>query len=389
MTSLQWIDAQLPGRPALGIDEISDLIGLVYDGPLLDIPWQSLLDALRHLLAANYVTLVLRPPSSTSPGLMITSSAVDTTVGTGAYAQHFYAIDPFVNLPNAQVLTVHELIGEARWLESEIYRFFNKPYDVLEIMGVDIRAEHGVECRLRICRPHGSDRFSEADKALCRRIVPHLERAVRIHANLNTTESERRFYAGTVDRLLIGSVILDDTGQVLTTNGMADALLAEKDGLVICNGQLMADSAQENRKLQALVRQAIALRDSEQPGIPLGLSVPRKSDRARLGLLVRSIASQKWSERPRQPAVAVFIRDPDQKALGSAELLRNMFDFTRTEASLVLLLTQGLSLDEAAQELDIRRNTARAHLRAVFSKTGVTRQAALVQTVLHSIIPLD
>ncbi|WP_455289098.1 hypothetical protein [Cupriavidus necator] len=99
MTSLQWIDAQLPGQPALGMDEISDLIGLVYDGPLLDIPWQSLLDALRHLLAANYVTLVLRPPSNTSPGLMITSSAVDTTVGTGAYAQHFYAIDPSSTCP--------------------------------------------------------------------------------------------------------------------------------------------------------------------------------------------------------------------------------------------------------------------------------------------------
>ncbi|QQX89149.1 LuxR family transcriptional regulator (plasmid) [Cupriavidus necator] len=388
MTHPPWIDVQHPGQSALGVDEISDLIGLVYDGPLLDIPWQSLLDALRHLLAANYVTLVLRPPSNTSPGLMITSSAVDTTVGTGAYAQHFYAIDPFVNLPNEQVLTAYELIGETKWLESEIYRFFNKPYDVLHIMGVDIRPEQGVECRLRVCRPHGSDKFSNADKALCQRIVPHLQRAVRIHANLDTTESERRLYAGTVDRLLIGSVILDDTGQILTTNGMADALLAERDGLMACNGQLMVDSAQENRKLQALIRQAMTLRDSVQPGIPIGLSVSRRGGHARLGLLVRPVAAPKWAQRPRQPAVAVFIRDPDQKAPASADLLRDMYEFTRAEASLVLLLTQGLSLDEAAQELDIRRNTARAHLRAVFSKTGVTRQAALVQTVLQSIIPL-
>jgi len=388
MTRPPWIDAQRPGQSALDVDEISDLIGLVYDGPLLDIPWQSLLDVLRHLLAANYVTLVLRPPSNTSPGLMITSSAVDTTVGTGAYAQHFYAIDPFINLPNAQVTTVQELIGEAVWMESEIYRFFNKPYDVLQILGVDIRPEQGVECRLRVCRPHGGDRFSDADKALCQRIVPHLQRAVRIHANLNTSESERRLYAGTVDRLLIGSIVLDDTGRVLTTNGMADEILSEKDSLIVSNGLLTVNSAQENRKLQALIRQAVSLRDSVEPGIPIGLSVPRQGGRAKLGLLVRPIAAQKWSQRPHQPAVAVFIRDPDQKALASTDLLRNMFDFTRAEASLVLLLTQGLSLDEAAQELDIRRNTARAHLRSVFSKTGVTRQAALVQTVLHSIIPL-
>jgi DNA-binding CsgD family transcriptional regulator len=53
--------------------------------------------------------------------------------------------------------------------------------------------------------------------------------------------------------------------------------------------------------------------------------------------------------------------------------------------SLAMLLTNGLTLDEAAAELSVSRNTARAHLRAVFAKTGVTRQSGLVRLILNSV----
>ncbi|MCM2321131.1 MAG: LuxR C-terminal-related transcriptional regulator, partial [Pseudomonas sp.] len=46
----------------------------------------------------------------------------------------------------------------------------------------------------------------------------------------------------------------------------------------------------------------------------------------------------------------------------------------------------GLSLEEAAEVLNIRRNTARAHLRAIFSKTGVRRQTELVRIMLNSVM---
>ncbi|MCO5397339.1 LuxR C-terminal-related transcriptional regulator [Ralstonia sp. 21MJYT02-11] len=371
------------------MDALSELIGMVYEGVLIDIPWRTLLDALRHQFSATYVTLVLRPPTDGSAGLLVTSSAVDTTVGTGAYAQHFYALDPFVNLPRDEVVTVQELIGQQQWLESEIYRFFNKPYDVLHIMGADIRTDHGIECRLRVCRSHAAAPFSDADKALCKLLLPHLRRAVRIRDGLNTTESQRRLYEGTVDRLLIGSVALDESGNVLSTNSIAEALLAEQDGIALMNGRLVSDHSVENRKLQGLIQQAITSGTfgAAQPGIANGLSITRSPGRSKLGILVRAVSAVDWSGSKHRPAALVLIRDPDQKAVASAELLRSMFDFTRAEASLVLLLVEGLSLDEASQALDISRNTARAHLRTIFSKAGVTRQTALIQTIFNSVIP--
>ena len=52
---------------------------------------------------------------------------------------------------------------------------------------------------------------------------------------------------------------------------------------------------------------------------------------------------------------------------------------------LVIQLTHGLTLEEAAKALGIRLNTARAHLRSIFSKTGVRRQTELVRIFLNSV----
>ena len=46
-------------------------------------------------------------------------------------------------------------------------------------------------------------------------------------------------------------------------------------------------------------------------------------------------------------------------------------------------------LEEAAEALNIRRNTARAHLRSIFSKTGVRRQTELVRIMLNSVAALS
>ncbi|CAI8692931.1 hypothetical protein EMIT0111MI5_10306 [Burkholderia sp. IT-111MI5] len=48
----------------------------------------------------------------------------------------------------------------------------------------------------------------------------------------------------------------------------------------------------------------------------------------------------------------------------------------------------GLTLEQAAEEPGISKNTARTHLRAIFSKTGATRQATLVRILLGSVVPL-
>ena len=372
---------------SLSVDEFSHLVGLIYEGPLEALPWQKSLNLIRELLHANYVTLILRPSTPGDPGLYVNAGNV-TTEGYVSYATHYYTFDPFVDLPPDQIVTVHEIIGEARWLTSPLYKDFLAQHDVFHIMGVNVRTPDGDECRLRICRPRDGAGFSEQDKAFCRRLLPHLKRAVILHTQLGRTESERKLYAGVVERLMVGTVTLDKNGKVLQTNQAADELLREHDGLTISNNSLEAAYPRDNRELRRLIN--LALSGHKKPDLSLveAMSVMRPSGRSNLGIVVRSIPMSEWSDGNHGPAAAVFVRDPESRQQAPHEVVQQMFGLTPAEAALAIQLAAGLSLDEASDALNIRRNTARAHLRAIFSKTGVTRQTELVRILLNSVAAL-
>jgi DNA-binding CsgD family transcriptional regulator len=69
----------------------------------------------------------------------------------------------------------------------------------------------------------------------------------------------------------------------------------------------------------------------------------------------------------------------------SAEAVQQLFGLTRKEAELALRLAAGRRLLEAARDQGISLNTARAHLRAIFAKTGIDRQCRLVSALLKSV----
>lgn len=394
-SDLEGSIGRAPGRHStqdlaetVGLEQLDRLVGAIYEGPMETPPWQSALQMMRDSLRAAHVTLMLRPPSSDNTGVMINTGSV-TKQGVESYETHFFAMDPFVRLTEGEVVTAEELIGK-QWLQSTVYQEYLRPLGVRHLLGADIYTKEGIECRLRITRPHDSQPFSAEDKALCRFLLPHLKRSIQLHARLDFLECERQLFAGTVNRMLLGIISFSQNGSILETNQEARRILAEKDGIWLSGNNLAVEVTQEGRELQRMIRQALSGTASGQgPAMVEAMSVTRPSGRAKLGVLVRTIPLGTWSESRQRPAVAVFLRDPESSAAQpSHELVRRLFGLTRMEASLALLLAEGLTLDEAAEKMDVRRNTARTHLRSIFCKTGVTRQTMLVRLLLNSVITL-
>jgi DNA-binding CsgD family transcriptional regulator len=221
-------------------------------------------------------------------------------------------------------------------------------------------------------------------------LLPHLKRSIQLHARLDFLECERALFAGTVNRMSLGMISLDQNGNIIETNQEARRILGERDGIWLSGNSLCVESALESRQLQQMIRHCVSEVSSAQgPGVVEALSVSRPSGRARLGILVRAIPMGPFSESRQRPAAAIFLRDPEANTIQpSQELVRRLFGLTRMEASLALLLTEGYTLDEAAEKMSVRRNTARTHLRSIFCKTGVTRQTMLVRLLLNSVLHL-
>lgn len=116
-----------------------------------------------------------------------------------------------------------------------------------------------------------------------------------------------------------------------------------------------------------------------------GMSITRQSGQLNWGVVVQSISPDEWTEGKQRPSVAVFLRDTTGKAEPPAKLNQQLFHLTPAETAVATHLSNGLSLEEAAEALGIKPNTARAHLRSIFSKTGVRRQTELVRLFLNSV----
>lgn len=372
----------------LPLDEFSRLVESIYQGPLESPPWKGFLETLRTRLAASFTTLILRPASPEHPSVAIHAGAsrVDSV---DLYNSRFFELDPFVDLPHDQVVTAAEIVGDRAWLDSVIYREYLQPLDIRHILGADLRPlNDGGDCRLRVSRPHAQPPFGEADKALCRLVLPHLRQSVRLWSRVDQIDTERNLFAGAVERMQVGTVTLDEAGAILSINAEAQAILDQKDGIRLVGGALKADYHEEQALLARLTAAALCGAQLAGPKVVEAVSITRPSGRDKLSVLVRTVSADDWSDAWQRPKVAVFLRDPEHKAQGSGDVIRHLFGLTRAEASLALQLVNGLTLDDAAEQLGIRRNTARAQLRTTFSKMGVTRQTELVRLVLKSVVQL-
>jgi DNA-binding CsgD family transcriptional regulator len=376
--------------------DLDRLINQVYQGPLEEKPWQSFLPLLRQTMDAQVVSLVLRPPATGDRGVILNCRrGDDEQVGNTLadpedweainYREQFFALDPFVNLPAGQVVTQRELVPDEELLQSAYYRDYLLPINIFHILGVDTVEPDGMLARLRIARRRDEAAFEGSHKRLCEQLLPHLRRAIQIHARINRTTSERDLYAGAVDQLSVASVVLDERGRVLSTNKLAHALLQQRDGLSLRDNELLVDDRRANTQLQELVVAAISAQLAGTTGMARALRVSRPSGRSELGLVIRPVPVSAWSEGQSSPCIAVFISDPEQQKSASQQLLTELFELTPAEARLAIELARGLSLAQLSEAQNISQHTARAQLKAVFSKTGVSRQAELVRLVLKSV----
>ncbi len=364
----------------------SELIGLVYEGPLEPVPWQSFLARFKEVMNAAVTTLILRPPSEDSRGVVINEGGVLDVIAS--YNERLYALDPFIDLPLGKVVSLHEFIGREQLLDSDFYRLCMVPSDLWDILGADMHVPGELEARLRVSRTRQQTQFTETDKRLCAAVLPHLERAIRIHARMNRIESERALYAGAMGQLAVATILLDETGKVINSNARADTLLARKQGLLLKENHLCLGTDEQTHNLHAMITEVLKNQKQGKAGMVEALRVPRGEGINDLGLVIRPVPAKEWSEGKAVPSVAIFISDPDDATEAPVQVITKLFGFTPTEAALAILLAKGMTLDEAAGSLHVSRNTVRTHLRSVFAKTGVSRQSMLIRLILQSVASL-
>jgi len=337
-------------------------IGELYDGLWDTLSWQAGLEHVCTSLGAHHlvstVAGVEREEKLICWGVHVAEPHTDAFLRHTDQVLAFTRAAPLHRAMQGEAVVPHRVL-----MRTELYQSAIRP------MG----GHHGVialpfaEAFLAICRPATSQPFSRSEVGRLQAWLPHLETVLRLKRHLLAVGRQGAIIEAEFEHLDVGILMLDRVGRVLHANQPAKTMMR--------NDERGGASPDMLRQVQAIC----ASPDGRRHAISRGPS--------RLPLVARAVPLSGLSGEhlpvgARANAV-VFLRDPERKIRDTAALLREGFGLTPREASLAELLARDLSLADAAEALGISRGNARVHLKRVFSKTGLRRQAELVSLILR------
>ncbi|MCG8672311.1 MAG: helix-turn-helix transcriptional regulator [Pseudomonadales bacterium] len=373
----------------IDLKTFSELLQALYGAATSNESYKkNFLTQLKQILNLQHATLIVRPPSANDAGLIYTSGDdIDVPIlgnEVGSYT-NLYAQDPLVNLPVNKVITIEDIMPRAQLLKNEYYEMFLKPFDIYFIAGIDWQYDKDSRISIRFTRTEEQGEFNQDEKDFFELLIPHLEQSVALGIQLRQLDSERQIYADSISKRSIGIITLDKNNCILQCNTTAERVLEEGDGVKEVQKRIKLNNSTENESLTGFLNEAIdAIKNQDRSQIN-ALSVSRDSGKAAYQMMIKPMPVDFHNESDLTPYLTILIQDPEKNLEISVRTLMNLYQLTMSEATIAILLAEGHTTDEVATELDIKKNTVRAHLRSMFVKMGVTQQSMLVSLVLTSL----
>lgn len=306
------------------------------------------------------------------------------------YVAYYGARNPHMTTrPNlirtGAVNTTQMLCPDEVYLRSEYWQDYLRHYDAFPAVAATLRAEGANSSNLTIFRRPDANPFGEEERRFLLILAPHLQRAFQLHTRIQGLERKGNALSDAVDHLSHGVVLLDSKGRVMLANRAAAALFAAEKTLKPTPRGLVAAMPTESRQLNALIQGAIATGLGKDLSAGGAMAISRDGFRRPLHILVTPLRTKAIHLGKDVPVAAIFITDPESKAISDAVVFAQLYRLTRAEARLAELLAGGASLGDAADKLGVAQSTVRSQLKSIFAKTTTNRQSELVR--LMSLIP--
>jgi DNA-binding CsgD family transcriptional regulator/PAS domain-containing protein len=360
------------------------VIGSLYDAAAEPERWPEALTAIADLLGGVGSQFYFWDRHQNTTQFAVVGRLPEE--GNAAYMRHYGAIDTrrqaLERVPVGRLVACGLDFDDGRFRTTEFFNDFLVPYGVPYVAGGRPFETADLSAVIAVLRNFRQGPFGEPELAALKRLVPHLQRAARLHFQIRELRVQNQAVEAALDRLPFGVVIADVKGRALMANRAAEEMAAANDGLVLRAGQLTAERTGEATELARLIAEAVRTagrREGEGGG---SLLVSRSSGRRPFALLVAPLSPDVILAAEHQtPAALILITDLDRQPKALGRRLVDLFDLTPAEACLAAALAAGKRLEDIAEERGVRMPTLRTQLRAILDKTGTRRQVDLMRLV--------
>lgn len=367
--------------------EVAEVVGSMYEAAFEPDLWPSVLTRACGLLGARTSNLVshdlrdLRMSFGADHGL--------PEDWREDYDGHYIKTDIWLEgiaaRPAGLVHLSHEAVPAEALARSEFYNDFLRRQEIFHGIGGFVTRSRDRAVLIGFHRPLEAEPFAEDERRMLGFLFRHVGRAVALQGDLARIDTLRGSGWSALDSLPRGAIAVDEAARVLACNALAERILLAGGGLSVRGGRLTASTSAETARLRALVRSAAATGVGDGLGAGGAMTLTRSETKPPLHILVSPAPVERVpcaiGPEARTARALVFVSDPEGRPAPKEELLSAFYGLTPIEAKLAALVGAGIDLAEAAERLGMAKETARHHLKRIFSKTGVNRQAELVRLV--------
>lgn len=211
--------------------------------------------------------------------------------------------------------------------------------------------------------------FGQAEAARLDAVYSHLQRAIHLHRMVERERAQGATLQDLADHSDQGLVRVDKDLRVVALSSSAQRILDQRDGLSLRQGRLVAGPA-----LESALRAAVAAMIEKSARAPGGLLCHRPSGLRPYRILVLPAGFSG------DAGAILKIDDPEALPDTSAvAALQRAYGLSAMETALAEGLLAEQSMEEIAAGRGVGRETLKTQLKALFNKTGVNRQSALVK----------
>ena len=301
------------------------------------------------------------------------------------YLEHHYRTDERIHrcraLPYDQVTPVVDLYTEEERKSSLAYNDFLKRAGSQQGVTVRLRGFPGCShIAWALADPVGPGDCGSAQIAMIERFLPHIRQFVGVRRALAASGALGASLNGMLDNPRIGVIHLDRSGRIVAANDRAVEILRCGSGLTDRSGFLHARLPAHDARLARLLAAALAPQGGAAEAGAMTLRCPPPSPQ--LVVHVKPTAAAENHFGGQRVAALVLVVEPGRQSHFAPAVVGSALGLTPAETQVAVWIAEGRTVREIAEGTGRKESSIYWHLRQIYDKLGISRQADLVRLVL-------
>lgn len=372
--------------PEIPQAKLFELVGLMFDAAQKASPdtWDGVYSAIAAAFGSGPGGLVVYDRETDEFKIM---AGTRDDRGSLQYLEQFQHVSPFrkniVDLKPGERFNREVYMSDEDFRKTEIYRDSFAPAGVFHLEYRVFRA-YRETCRgLLLSRPEGQNNFDSAEMRALTFLIDYLEKAFQVYVNLIEAKRESHLMSQAFDCVSYSVLVVDQNEKLVFANRSGKEIISNANGFHTDRfGKLHASTAEDSKHFREVLEKIF---DSTTVPETAGavMRVSRGSGHRPLEVLITPCDENNSGDSYSEPLAIIFVSDPEQQYETTNSVLTDIYGLTVAEARIAGFLANGMSLDNICEELDIRQNTVRTHLKHIFSKTETNRQADLIKLIVN------